>query len=65
MLELTHCEMTVEGIIAGNSKLANYHPEDTWECLKRASKERNIMIEVIYQTAGIFARKFEVNFRYE
>ena len=24
VVELTHCKMTAEGIIAGNSKLANY-----------------------------------------
>ena len=67
VVELTHCEMTAEGIIAGNSKLANYRLEDAWECLRRESKERNfaLIIEVIYQTEGIFARKFKVSFRYE
>ena len=66
-VELTHCEMTVEGIIVGNSKLANYRPEDAWECLRRASKERSfgLMIEVIYRTEGVFTRKFKVNFYYK
>ena len=47
-----HCEITVEGIIAGNLKLGNYRPEDAWECLRRESKERKfaLMIKVIYQS---------------
>ena len=55
VVELTHCETTAEGIIMGNSKLANYRPEDAWECSRRASKEQNfaLMIEVIYQTEGL------------
>ena len=67
VVELTHCEITAEGIIAGNSKLGNYCPEDAWECLRRESKERKfaLMFEVIYRAEGIFAQKFEDNFRYE
>ena len=67
VVELKHCEMTAERIIVGNSKLANYCPEDAWEGSRRASKERNftLMIEVFYQTVGIFAQKFEVSFHYE
>ena len=51
VVELTHCEITAEGIIAGNSKLRNYRPEDAWECSRRESKERKfiLMIEVIYR----------------
>ena len=44
----------------GDSQLANYGPEDAWECSSRASKEQNfaLMIEVIYRTEGIFAGIF-------
>ena len=67
VVELTHCEITGEGIIVGNLKLGNYRPEDAWECSRRESKERKfaLMIEVIYRAEGIFARKFAVNFHYE
>ena len=34
-VELTHCEITVEGIIMGNLKWGNYRQEDAWECSKR------------------------------
>ena len=67
VVELTHWEITVEGIIAGNSKLANYRPEDVWKCSRRESKQQTfaLMIEVIYRAERIFTRKFKVNFRYE
>ena len=67
VVELTHCEITAEGVVAGNLKLGNYRPEDVWECPRRESKEQKfaLMIEVIYCAEGIFARKFEVNFHYE
>ena len=58
VVELTHCEITAEGIIMGNSKFANYRPEDAWECLRRESKEQKfaLMIEVIYRAEGILTR---------
>ena len=67
VVELTHCEITAEGIIAGNSKLGNYCPEDAWECSRRESKEQKfaLMIEVIHRAEGIFAQKLEVKFHYE
>jgi len=52
-------------IIAATSNLANCRPQNAWECLSRANKERNFvhMLEVIYGTERFFARKFEVTSR--